>query len=184
MGFNKNKFILFHSGGGGGDFLTLCINKLYYNELTKINYFDNKIQVDGKFFAFKDYCQSLLNDENLVYNDKVTYCMSAHYFHPKLKNIFENSKMFYINSVGYEKELLYRLQTIHNIPFTKRNLIDVKRWNNVFQLNDIIPINQDIFFSYDSFKNTIKIYFSLIADDSIEEEYNKWWGKNRKFFNL
>ena len=184
MDLHKNKFIIFHSGGGGGDFLAMCINKLYYNDSSEINYFENDIQVSGNFFAFKDYCLNLSNNENLIYTDKVTYCMTSHHYHPKLKINFKNSKLFYINSVGYQKEIVNRLNTIHNMPFTTRNLIEMKRWNNTFQSNEIQPINQDIFFSYESFKNTIENCFSMLANDQLEEEYNKWFGRNRHFFNL
>ena len=78
----KNKFIVFHHGGGGGDFLCSAVNYLH----DKIN---NQLKIfesgqfngpDNNYDSFKNYSEKLTITGSC--DDKFTtyHCMASHYY--------------------------------------------------------------------------------------------------------
>lgn len=192
MDIGENKFIIFHQGGSGGDFLCSAINYLYYKNDNPIIYSSkNTVETcDDEENGFKNYTKELIKNNSLEYKGKVNFCLGSHHYSPLLKNIFINSKMYWIDFTGHDKEVYNRFTTLLGDSANKiHKKVDAKflncvQWKLQFISLKMDSIKIDALFSFQNFKTVLNKNFSLELDKKIEDEYYIWFEKNRHFFNL
>jgi hypothetical protein len=196
-------FILFHSGGSGGDFLIATINYLHDKlRLIEISEKGNVITNEAiqNFKYFGNYLKN--NHTNIEMPNEILYAMTLHHYSETIKEFYPQSVYYYINYKGHESEVCQRYFSLA-FDFNVNRIIDFlkidnkaialqdfkkigesnwKNWLKIFKINNIESIPIDIFFKYELFETTVKEKFLLIPDEYVKLKYIEWQEKNKHFF--
>jgi hypothetical protein len=197
------KFILFHNGGSGGDFLIAAINYLHDNSnAIEISEKGNLITNDA-IQNFKYFGNNLKNNHSsMEIPNEILYAMTLHHYSKTIKEFYPQSVYYYINYKGYESEVCERYfslafdfnadriinflkidnKTIDFQDFKKTGKSNWKDWLKILKINNIESIPIDIFFKYELFETAIKEKFLLIPDEYVKLKYIEWQEKNKHFF--
>jgi len=205
MDVEKNKFIVFHHGGGGGDFLCSAVN--YLNDKTnhELKIFESG-QFDGpdnNYLSSKKFCYNLSIEQDVSFSMTIFYCMPAHHYSPELEKIFPKSKFYYIDHETYEDNLLQRLFKINsedensNVEIIKNNkiiklktkdkkikILAINSWKKIFEFYEIESIKLENLLTYENFKNILETKFAVSPDEKLEKFYSLWLEKNKNFLKI
>jgi len=203
------QFIIFHSGGSGGDFLCSVINYLYYNNKSFINITNNGRNDVTMYADFKEFTKNIAEEKqnNFIFDEY--YALASHDYSPKLKELYPESKFYYIDYTENETQVYKRFFSLlfkNNadafiIKLKKNNFfgkklqskitidnLDIvahlmwKKWLKGYEFYNLEKIPLGIFFDYELFSKTLEEKFLLAPDDYVKVMFDNWQEKNKQFF--